>query len=83
MKANQKQTKGHPRKALSSVSDTAWIRDNWDMISKNYARRWIAVFQGSVIASGSDPGIVNLNAKEIAGNVPFTMKYIEKGIMVL
>ncbi|KAB2878254.1 hypothetical protein F9K33_13810 [bacterium] len=83
MKANQKQIKGRPRKAPAGVSDTAWIKANWDMISKHYAGQWIAVFHESVIANGHNPEIVHLNAKEIVGDVTFTVKYIEKGIVFL
>ncbi len=82
MKANQKQNKGRPQKAPVSVSDHSWVRDNWSRISKNYMRQWIAVYHGSVIANGTNPEIVHLNAKEIAGEVPFVMKYIEKGIYI-
>jgi NADH dehydrogenase FAD-containing subunit len=82
MKANQKQNKERPQKAPVSVSDQVWVRDNWNRISKNYVRQWIAVYHGSVIANGSNPAIVQLNAKEIAGEVPFVMKYIEKGIYI-
>lgn len=82
MKANQKQNKERPQKAPVSVSDQLWVRDNWNTISKRYSRQWIAVFHGSVIANGTNPEIVQLNAKEIAGNVPMVMKYVEKGIYI-
>ena len=80
MKANQKQYKGRPQRAPENMSDLEWVRNNWNSISKRYARQWIAVFQGSVIANGNNPEIVQLNATEIAGDVPFTVKYITKGI---
>lgn len=83
MKVNQKQRRGRPQKAPANVNDAAWIRDNWNRISKIYARQWIAVFHGSVIANGTNPEIVHLNAKEIAGGAPFTMKYVEKGIVII
>ena len=80
MRANQKQSKGRPQKAPASVSDSAWVRDHWNTISKRYAGQYIAVFHGSVIANGNNPEIVQLNAREIAGDVRFTLKYIAKGI---
>ena len=83
MKANQKQKRGRPRKAPSSLSNSAWIKANWDMIAKHYSGQWIAVFEESVIANGNNPEIVHLNAMEIAGDVLFTVKYIEKGIIIL
>jgi hypothetical protein len=60
-----------------------WMKKNSSVITKKYAKQWIAVFRQSIIASGTNPQIVHQNAKLVAGKDPFTMKHVEKGIVIL
>ena len=82
MKSSQNQSK-QPTKPGRHVSDMEWLKTNSPVITKKYARQWIAVYNHSVIASGMNPEIVRQNAMMILGHSHFTMRHIEKGILIL
>ncbi len=83
MGLSSRQPKGRPRKAEPALTDEAWIKANSAVITKRYAREWIAVFDRSIIAHGKDPDVVHQSAVTMVGHVAITMKHIEKGIVIL
>jgi len=82
MKSAQNHRK-QPTKPGRHVSDMEWLKANSQVITKKYTRQWIAVYNQSVIASGVNPEIVRQNAMMILGHGHFTMRHIEKGILIL
>ena len=71
------------QRPMPALNDDAWMKKNSSLITKKYAKQWIAVYRQSIIASGTNPELVHQNAKMIAGEDPFTMKHVEKGIVIL
>lgn len=77
------QTRNQFPSIASGMSDEAWIKAHSAVLTKKYAREWIAVYRHSVVAHGRNPDVVHQSARTIVGDVPITMKHVEKGIVIL
>ncbi len=66
-----------PTEDSNDVANDEWVRDNYLYLIQDYPNLWIAVMGQAVIAFGNTRRQVSTAAKEIAGDRPFSLYFIE------
>ncbi len=66
-----------PVESSTDVANDEWVRDNYLYLIQDYPNLWIAVLGQMVIAFGNNRYQVRSAAKEIAGDRPFSLYFIE------
>ncbi len=67
----------HPVEGEQDVANDEWFRENYFFLVKDYPNLWIAVLGQMVIAFGNNRYQVSSKAKEVAGEKPFSLYFIE------
>lgn len=73
----------NPSAPRPARTDVEWLRHNSGAITRRYSQKWIAVYHGSVVASGDNPDLVRQQASMIVGHERFLMTHVEKGMVIL
>ena len=61
----------------TDVRNDQWFKENYLDLIQDYPNLWIAVLDQKVVARGNNRYQVRADAKEIAGDRPFSMYFIE------
>ncbi len=59
-----------------------WIFEHYNELTQNFADKWIAVFNGKVVASGNSISEVEKIAKKKIGEKCLPVTFIEKGVHI-
>lgn len=71
-----------PKPSRRYMRDCDWITRHFATLSKRYANRWIAVFDGKVVANGLDRSRVTAAARKRAKVDDIVCQYVDDGTSI-
>ena len=66
----------------ADVRNDEWFKQNYLYLIQNYPNMWIAVLDQNVVAHGNNRRQVRGDARNVAGDRPFSLYFIEPSGML-